>query len=121
MTESQIQSAFILIVRNNLQQKYPELRWLHSIPNGGLRHPSVASQMVREGTVKGIPDLYLPVPRNGYHGLYIEFKTPIGKLSKEQKEFFAFASANGYACHIARSVDDGLKILGDYLLIPINI
>ena len=115
----------IIAIRNKWQQIHPHLRWLHSIPNGGNPHPSVPSQMVREGATKGIPDLFLPVPRvpipcDGYHGLYIEMKTEKGTLTKEQKEFFAFAGNNGYLCKVCRSSDEALDVLGGYLSLKLK-
>jgi len=54
---------------------HPELRLLYSIPNGGRRPASVARIMSLEGVNAGIPDLCLPIARNGYHALYIEMKS----------------------------------------------
>ena len=71
-------------------RQYPELRWLHAVPNG-LAASSViaAAKMKRQGMTKGIPDVCLPVARRGAHGLYIELKRKDGgKLSPEQRRLF---------------------------------
>ena len=85
--------------------RYPELRWLHAIPNGGARgddaHSSakVGAYMKAEGVRSGILDICLPVARGGFFGFYLELKKPgrQGKLSKEQKAFTAFLKSENYA------------------------
>src|SRR5437773_12087809 len=53
---------------------YPQLRWLHAIPNAN------SHRMVAEGVRSGISDIYLPWPKFDndiecwHHGLYIEMK-----------------------------------------------
>lgn len=77
----------------DMQQKgnspVPELRWCHSIPNGGLRDKITAAKMKQEGALAGILDIFLPLPvkikakedtqfanlmPTMYAGLYIEMK-----------------------------------------------
>lgn len=94
--EHRIQCAFIEIIRLN-QNKYPELKKLHAIGNGGKRpgkisksgvyYSPVAVKMKREGVIKGVWDIFLPIPKGGWCGFYMEFKSEKGCLSKEQKEF----------------------------------
>lgn len=55
-------------------QAIPELALLYHIPNGGSRHKAEAARLRAEGVRSGVPDLCLPVPRGGCHGLYIELK-----------------------------------------------
>ena len=52
----------------------PELEYMHHIPNGGKRDKRTAVALKRQGVKAGVPDICLPVARNGYHGLYIELK-----------------------------------------------
>jgi len=56
------------------QSKYPELKLIYHIPNGGSRNTLEAANLKRQGVKAGVPDLCLPVARNGFHGLYIEMK-----------------------------------------------
>lgn len=65
---------------------YPELEAIYHIPNGGMRHIAVAAKLKAEGTKKNMPDYHLPVPRGGYHSLYIELKAEGGRATKGQKE-----------------------------------
>ena len=83
--------------------------------NGGLRNKAVAIKLKAEGVLRGIPDTFLPLPRGGYSGLYIEFKHGTNKTSPEQKEFLAYADSVGYKTGVAYSVDQALEILDDYM------
>lgn len=56
-----------------------ELALLHHIPNGGARSKATAGRLKAEGVKAGIPDICLPVPKNGYGALYIELKVPENK------------------------------------------
>ena len=38
--------------------------------------------------LSGVPDLFLPVPRNNFHGLYIEMKNEKGRVSVSQSRFY---------------------------------
>lgn len=59
---------------------YPDLLKMFAVPNGGSRgNPADKNNreglnLKLEGVVPGVPDTCLPVPRLGYHGLYIEMK-----------------------------------------------
>lgn len=95
MSEHRHQVALIKWA-NTMLRKWPELRWLHAIPNGGQRNVIVAKKLKAEGVKSGISDLFLPVARNGFHGLYIEMKRLKGKPTETQSEFITFALEQGY-------------------------
>nr|DAW56637.1 MAG TPA: Nuclease [Bacteriophage sp.] len=80
--------------------KYPELDLLFHIPNGGSRHPVEAANLKRQGVMAGVPDLFLPVPRADYHGLFIELKTGRGRLSEKQEAWLTALSQQGYAAMV---------------------
>ncbi|HDL7460334.1 TPA: VRR-NUC domain-containing protein [Yersinia enterocolitica] len=61
--------------------------YLIHIPNEGKRGPKAARDAKRLGLRKGVPDLFLALPRGGYTGLWIEMKSKSGKLSPEQKDW----------------------------------
>jgi hypothetical protein len=78
------------------EARLPELALLFAIPNGGDRHPAVAAKLKAEGVKAGVPDLFLPVARDGYHGLWIELKAPGGTLADHQSDWLTFLSQQGY-------------------------
>lgn len=96
----------------------PTLRpLLHHSPNGGKRNVLEAKRFKRMGTRAGFADLVLLVPRNGYHGLFIEMKTP-SKSSKQQdtqKEFQAAVETQGYKYTICRTLEEFTGEIEGYL------
>jgi hypothetical protein len=96
-TESQEQIDLIQWCKRN-QKKYPELKNIFAIPNGGKRHIATASRMKLEGVKSGVPDLFLAVAKRGYNGLFIEMKKAKGgSVSKSQKEWKNLLEKAGYA------------------------
>lgn len=80
------------------RQKWPELRWMYAVPNGGGRTAVQGARLKAEGVKPGVSDICLPIARQGYHGFYLELKKP-GNLkgeSDDQKEFGAFVTEQGY-------------------------
>lgn len=88
---------------------------LFAIPNGGKRDPITAAILKAEGTRAGAPDLFLAVPRGGYAGLFIELKTPCGRVREEQKEFHARLIGAGYWATVARGWDQARAEIEGYL------
>jgi hypothetical protein len=103
-TEHAHQVALFIHVAT-LIPKFPELRWMYAIPNGGKRDPITANRLKSEGVKSGISDICLPFAKQGYHGFYIEMKKPKGKESTEQKEFGAFLTEQGYLYTMCDSWD----------------
>jgi hypothetical protein len=97
------------------QSHHPALALLHAIPNGGHRHPAVAARLKAEGVKRGVPDLSLPVPRHGCHGLYLEFKTKRGCLSREQRFWAEALQAQGYRFAVCRAWHQAAALIADYL------
>ena len=114
MTEHQHQVAVIKWARG-AEIIWPELALLHAIPNGGLRDPRVAKKMKREGVKPGVPDLCLPVPRNGYNGVYIELKTERGRVTTVQKWWLARLREQGYVALVCRGATAAIFELESYL------
>lgn len=80
--------------------KHPELKLLYHIPNGGSRNKAEAAHLKRQGVKAGVPDLYLPVARGDYHGLYIELKTGKNKTSKNQDRWLSDLAKEGYCAMV---------------------
>ena len=98
-----------------VRKKYPELRMLHHIPNGGTRDPVEAKNLLRAGVKKGVPDLSLPVARRGFHGLYIELKRENGIVSAEQKWWIEELTAQRYLARVCFGCREAAKLLEWYL------
>lgn len=100
--ESKLQSACVKWFR----LAYPEFSWLlFSIPNGGYRTPTEAKRLIGEGVVRGVPDLFLSVPNNRYHGFYLEMKFGKNKMTENQVTFSLHAKKNGYKHIVCYSFD----------------
>jgi len=86
-----------------------------SIPNGGIRNAITAKILKAEGTLAGVADLFLSVPRKGFHGMYIEMKTGKGKQQESQKIFQSNVEKEGYLYVVCRSLDDFITKTENYL------
>lgn len=93
----------------------PELRWLFHVANEGKRTPPVAAIAKAIGLKAGVWDYFLPVPRNGKHGLWIELKAEKGKLTPMQEEFGSAMAENGYATSVCRSWSEAADVIATYL------
>lgn len=96
-------------------KKYQELELLHAIPNGGLRHPRVAKKLKAEGVKSGVPDLFLPVPKNNYYGLYIEMKFNKNKTTKNQDWWLSKLTEQGFLCKVCYGFEEAKNIILTYL------
>jgi hypothetical protein len=67
------------------------------------------------GVKKGVADIFLAIPHNGYSGLWIELKVLKGKLSAAQKEFLSRKSTRGYLAVSAWGWEAAKEITLDYL------
>jgi len=113
-SEAQHQAALFEWAAWN-RKKYPELKMLHAIPNGGSRHPAEAANLKRQGVKSGVSDIFLPAPRRGYHGIYIEMKAPKGRLSPVQKEWLEAVKREGYYAAVCYGADKAIALLTWYL------
>ena len=118
LSESQIQQSFIKIVRELLIYRYPDLRWLHSIPNGLRCSMGTAQKAKREGLTAGIADVFLPLPKENFHGLYLEFKKKGGYQSEAQKRFQFWCAEKGYDYHVVRDAETAIQIVKAYVSLP---
>jgi hypothetical protein len=98
-----------------MQGQHPELCLLHSIPNGGKRNAMEAARLKKEGVLAGVSDVFLPVARGGYHGLYIEMKSGKGKPSDAQKWWIAKTTEQGYYSTVCYGWVDASEVIKRYL------
>ena len=92
--------------------KYPMLNMLHCSLNGVKLSATQARIAKAQGMLSGVPDLFLPLPKNGHHGLYIEMKSEKGRLTENQQWFLSNAESLGYktaVCYSAKEAIDAIE------------
>ena len=94
--------------------QYPNSIIFH-VPNGGKRNPREAARLKRAGTLAGIPDLFVAEPCNNMSGLFIEMKSPKGKLTDSQKDMSDRLLNFGYAFEVCRSIEGFVSIVREYI------
>ena len=86
------------------------------IANGGSRGKAEAARFKAEGVKAGVPDLFLPVARGPYHGLFIEMKRQKGgKVSDAQKAWISALIDQGYLAVVCYGWKDAAELIEDYL------
>lgn len=94
----------------------PELKLLYAIPNGGQRHKAVAAKLKMEGVKSGVPDIHLPIPRGGHHGLYIELKRrKNGRLSPSQRMWIGALLQAGHKVEVCYGWEQARDVILAYL------
>jgi VRR-NUC domain len=89
---------------------------IYSHLNGMRTGLGTAIKAKRSGARNGIPDLFLPVPSNGYHGLYIELKRlKGGVVSAEQKAWGKQLKLLGYQWVLCRGCNEAKLEIAGYL------
>lgn len=95
--------------------KFPELILLHHIPNGGKRNITTAKRLKMEGVKAGVPDIFLPVSRGQYHGLYIELKAGNNKTTENQDVWISRLQKQGYQVNVCYGWEEASTVITDYL------
>lgn len=95
--------------------KYPELKWLHHIPNGGSRNKREAVKLKQMGVKAGVSDICLPYPKGIYCGLYIEMKFGNNRKTEEQKAFLQDMEEAGHFVVTCYSAEDAVRVIEEYL------
>lgn len=97
-------------------ENIPELDLMHAIPNGGKRDIRVALKLKEEGVKPGVPDIFLPLPRGGKHGLYIELKRrKYGRVSEDQLRWIEALIRQEFACAVCYGWEMARDTIIDYL------
>jgi hypothetical protein len=68
------------------------------IPNEGRRSPRTGKHLKDMGMRPGVSDLFLPIARGKYHGLWIEVKAPKKKPTPTQKDWLNSMVQQDYCC-----------------------
>ena len=112
--EHRIQCAIVKWARD-MSRTHPELGLLYAIPNGGNRDAVTGAIMKREGVLAGIPDLCLPVQTIFSGAIYLEVKTPRGRVSNAQESIHRNLRKQGNEVFVVRSAQDGIELIRNYL------
>lgn len=96
----------------------PELQFLFHIPNESVGGKGWLIRNRQLGVKSGVPDLMLPIPSNGYHGLFIEMKTRIGQTSDSQDKWLQALNTFGYLAVVAHGWEEARCVILDYLNLP---
>lgn len=115
LTESEEQKNLFLWAKLSAGA-HPELRLMYHIPNEGKRSIAAGARMKQEGLKAGVPDICLPVARQGCHGLYIELKRQKGgRVEKHQLEWMKALKNEGYFVAVCRGWEEASELIQAYL------
>lgn len=98
------------------KDKYPELKWMFAIPNGGSRNKKEGALLKAEGVKAGVSDIFLPVARCGFYGLFLEMKKEHQGITSElQIDFQRFSLEQGYLAVVCHGAEKASLILDVYM------
>jgi hypothetical protein len=114
------------------QGRLPELVNMFAIPNGAwTKNQAMAVKLKQEGLKKGVPDIFLAVPRFYglprkpvshpenlriiHCGLFIEMKYGIGRQSKDQRNWQTLLTNSDYCYKVCFSWIDAAREIIQYL------
>jgi len=92
------------------------IRYVIHIPNEGVRTIRYGKHLKDLGMRPGVSDLFIALPRHGYHGAFIELKTSKGILSNSQKIFLEDMQNQGYYSIATYGLDSSLERISWYCL-----
>lgn len=107
-SEDQEQAAFV---------KWLEFQGIpfYHIPNGGGRSVIEGAKFKRLGVKPGVPDICIPVAKQGNHALYIELKRKVGGVvSDVQYEWIDRLTRLGCTVAIAQGCDEAIEVVKKY-------
>jgi hypothetical protein len=114
-TENANQAALFCYFQQNID-KYPLAQLLFAIPNGGLRDKVVAAKLKTTGVKAGVPDMFLPVARGDFHGLFIELKKDQKQPKSAAQDMWLNDLHNeGYECVLCFGWQHAVETIIQYL------
>ena len=94
------------------------LRFAFAIPNGGWRAKTTGKWLKAEGLKPGVPDTFLPIPRGGYFGLWIEMKWGGNKPTLEQIAYLNFLDSVGFCTRVCYDAEEAMAEIEWYMKLP---
>ncbi len=116
MEQSELNHQILLFNWANTHlAQYPELFLLNASLNGVRLAMREALKAKASGMKKGYPDIFLPVARNTYHGLFIEMKIGKNKPTIQQLQWHEKLIAQGYLVHVCYGFEEAKQVIINYL------
>lgn len=115
MSESQMQQQIIKWWAVACREFQVPERLLMSFPLQGARTPRNGARLKAEGLRAGTPDMLLAVCWFGGRGLWLELKTPKGRLTASQREMLSNLDTQGYQTCVPRSVKEAIDQITAYM------
>lgn len=95
-------------------KKLYDFMWANE--NGGSRHILEAVNLKKRGVKAGVPDIFVAIPNQGWHGLFIELKRKTNyKVSAKQQEMIKLLLNQGYLAHVCLGWEDAKNKIENYL------
>ncbi len=96
-----------------------EIHYHHS-PNEGIRTPQQGAKLKAMGMKPGFSDIFVSIPKHGFHGLFIEHKAIYedgrkGRPTESQIKFIDNKILMGYKAVFTYGIDDLIQTLRKYL------
>lgn len=108
----QPEAALQITIAEHLRVAPTPGTWFLRIPNGGKRSVYAAAQSIRMGELPGAWDLLIFVP--DMPPLWLECKSPIGRLSPEQVAFGEMLDDSQHNRAVVSDIGIALKTLRQY-------
>ena len=99
----------------SIRREFPELKLMFHIPNERHCDAREGKRFKLMGVKSGVPDLFLPVPRGLYRGLFIELKTAEGRPSDNQLWWQTELTKQGYLSTICYGWEMAVTVILKYL------
>jgi len=89
---------------------------MNGVMIGGENKFAMIANLKAQGLEVGTPDLFIPIAKNGYHGLFIEVKRIKRSVVRpEQVAWIELLNKNGYKAVIAYGYQESIEYIGAYL------
>lgn len=102
---------------NLIDIKYPKLsQAVFHIPNGGKRNIAEAVRFKKMGVRAGVWDVCCNLPHPVFNGLWIEFKSKGGRVTKEQESFLInVIKHNCQDWSICQTLSEAMEVFETYI------
>lgn len=99
-----------------LARKWPKVYELSTAnAAGGKRNAREAARLKREGIKAGWPDIFIALPVENYHALFIELKAPKGRPTKKQIEVIEQLNSHSYCAGVCYGWEQAMEATHNYI------